>query len=96
MSPALGTDLLWGLLLQTLHDLSQPEAGADTGSGSVFAMGMIIRYASGPEPRWRRALEQCWILECNIDPLILRARLLHSQGDQRDARAVEEELQPVF
>jgi len=59
-------------------------------------MGMIIRYTSGPEPRWRCALEQCWILECTIDPLILCARLLRSQGDQRDAREVEEELQPVF
>ena len=59
-------------------------------------MGMIIRFTSGPEPQWRRCLEQCWLLETDIDPLILRARLLHRQGDHQDARAVEEELNPVF
>ena len=59
-------------------------------------MAAIIRFVSGPEPRWRRCLERCWLLECDIDPLILQARLLHQLGDHQDARAVEEELHPVF
>ena len=59
-------------------------------------MGMIIRFTSGPEPQWRRCLERCWSLETDIDPLILRARLLHRQGHHDDAGAVEEELRPVF
>ena len=59
-------------------------------------MGMIIRFTSGPEPQWRRCLEHCWLLEPDIDLLILRARQLHRQGQVQDARAVEEELYPVF
>ena len=35
-------------------------------------------------------------LESDIDPLILRARLLRRQGHHDDAGAVEEELHPVF
>jgi len=35
-------------------------------------------------------------LECDVDPLILRARLLHGQGFHPQALAVEEELQPMF
>ena len=59
-------------------------------------MGMIIRFTSGPEPQWRRCLERCWSLETDIDPLILRARLLNAQGLRDQALAVEEELQPIF
>ena len=60
------------------------------------AMAAIIRFVSGPEPLWRRCLERCWVLECDIDPLILQARWLHHQGQHHDATAVEEELHPVF
>ena len=59
-------------------------------------MAMIILFTSGPEPQWRRCLEQCCCLESDIDPLILRARLLHRQGRHQDACAVEEELHPMF
>jgi hypothetical protein len=34
--------------------------------------------------------------ECDIDPLILRARLLRHQGLQSQARAVEQEVRPLF
>jgi len=44
----------------------------------------------------RLRLEQCWPIECDIDPLILRARLLHHQGRQPMAWAVEQEVQPLF
>ena len=33
---------------------------------------------------------------CDLDPLILRARLLHGQGLRPQALSVEEELQPIF
>lgn len=59
-------------------------------------MASIIRFMSGSEPVWRRCLERCWFMECDIDPLILQARLLHHQGQHQDARSVEEELHPVF
>ncbi len=54
----------------------------------------LLRYSFNPESR--RCLERCWPLECDLDPLILRARLLHSQGSRPQALAVEEELQPMF
>ncbi|HGY5536785.1 MAG: hypothetical protein AB8A40_07205 [Prochlorococcus sp.] len=45
--------------------------------------------------QYRRRLEQCWSLECDIDPLILRARLLHRQNLEFQALAVEQELLPI-
>ena len=54
----------------------------------------LLRYSSSPDSR--RCLERCWPLECDVDPLILRARLLHGQGFHPQALAVEEELQPMF
>ncbi len=54
----------------------------------------LLRYSSSPESR--RCLERCWPLECDLDPLILRARLLHGRGRRPQALAVEEELQPMF
>ena len=68
--------------------------GFKPGLGAV--MSMRIRFTTGPESQWRRTLERCWLKESDIDPLILRARLLHRQGHHRDACAVHEELQPVF
>lgn len=59
-------------------------------------MGLIIRFTSRPEPQWRRFLERCWPLECDLDHLILRARLLRNQGHHSDAHALEDELQPIF
>ena len=43
----------------------------------------------------RRSLEQCWLNECDIDPLLLRARWLHSQGLRLEALAMEQELLPI-
>ncbi|KZR76581.1 hypothetical protein [Prochlorococcus marinus] len=43
----------------------------------------------------RRNLEQCWLHEFDIDPLILRARWLHSQGLRLEALAMEQELLPI-
>ena len=59
-------------------------------------MAAIVRFVSGPEPLWRRCLERCWLLECDIDPLILRRRLLNRQGRLHQARGIEQEMQPVI
>jgi len=44
----------------------------------------------------RRHLVRCWQLECDIDPLILRVRLLHGCGARRLAISLEQELLPFF
>lgn len=44
---------------------------------------------------WRRHLELCWLLECDIDPLILRARQLHRARADALARCIEQELLPI-
>jgi hypothetical protein len=49
-----------------------------------------------PPARRRRHLEQCWQLECDIDPMILRARQLRHQGALPQAVCVEQELLPPF
>lgn len=41
-------------------------------------------------------LEQCWQLECDIDPMILRARQLRHQGAWPQAVCLEQELLPLF
>ena len=48
-----------------------------------------------PEGR-RRLLEICWCSECDLDPMILRARLLRHQGNRLQAASVEQELLPLF
>ena len=45
---------------------------------------------------WRRWLDRCWNDECDIDPLILRTRLLSRWGRWRQARCVEQELLPIL
>ena len=42
--------------------------------------------------RFERALE----LECDLDPMILRARLLRRQGAALQALCLEQELLPLF
>ena len=44
----------------------------------------------------RRHLERCWQQECDIDPMILRLRLLKRQGCLPQARCLEQELTPFF
>ena len=43
----------------------------------------------------RRLLELCWRRECDLDPMILRARLLRHQGNRLQAASVEQELLPL-
>ena len=42
--------------------------------------------------RFERALE----LECDLDPMILRARQLRQQGSTPQARCLEQELLPLY
>ena len=42
--------------------------------------------------RFERALE----LECDLDPMILRARLLRQRGSLPQADCLEQELLPLF
>lgn len=44
----------------------------------------------------RRHLQRCWRLDCDIDPMILRARQLRSQGSLPQAMCVEQELLPLL
>jgi hypothetical protein len=44
----------------------------------------------------RRHLSRCWRHECDIDPLILRARRLRQRGFKGLARCLEQELLPLF
>jgi hypothetical protein len=41
-------------------------------------------------------LERCWRQECDIDPMILRMRLLRHQGSLPQAQSLEQELLPLF
>ena len=49
-----------------------------------------------PRPERRAYLERCWQQECDIDPMILRMRLLRHQGALPQAACLEQELQPLF
>lgn len=44
----------------------------------------------------RQLLDLCWQLECDIDPMILRARQLRHQGAWPQAVCLEQELLPLF
>jgi hypothetical protein len=41
-------------------------------------------------------LERALDLDCDLDPMILRARLLRQQGSLPQARCLEQELLPLF
>jgi hypothetical protein len=49
-------------------------------------------YRHGP----RFHLERCWRQECDIDPMILRMRLLRHLGSLPQARSLEQELLPIL
>ena len=58
---------------------------------------MARRYRTpGSNPQQRQLLENCWKEDCDIDPLILRARLLRHQGRHLLAQGLEQELTPLF
>jgi hypothetical protein len=44
----------------------------------------------------RSRLERALRHECDLDPMILRARLLRHQGSASQARCLEQELLPLF
>lgn len=58
---------------------------------------MDARSASARSPDGPRLLlERALALECDIDPMILRARLLRRQGAALQALCLEQELLPLF
>ncbi|KMM17258.1 hypothetical protein [Synechococcus sp. GFB01] len=44
----------------------------------------------------RRHLQRCWQADCDLDPMILRARQLRHQGSLPQATCVEQELLPLL
>ncbi|MEI6032216.1 MAG: hypothetical protein WCQ20_13805 [Synechococcaceae cyanobacterium ELA739] len=52
--------------------------------------------AHDPIPAARHHLECCWQQECDIDPMILRMRLLRQHGALPQADCLEQELEPLF
>ena len=54
------------------------------------------RMPPGSKAHQRQQLEDCWSHDCDIDPLILRTRLLHHQGRRHLAMALEQEVMPLF
>lgn len=61
---------------------------------SLSAPVMAIPHEPVPEPR--QHLERCWGQECDIDPMILRMRLLRHLGSLPQALSLEQELLPLF
>lgn len=53
------------------------------------------RFSSSPLDQQRDQLDGCWELDCDIDPLILRARVLHRRGEVNRAVGLEQEVLPV-
>jgi len=52
-------------------------------------------YALTPDDL-RRRFERALDRDCDLDPMILRARLLRQQGSLPQARCLEQELLPLF
>ena len=44
----------------------------------------------------RQHLRRCWHHDCDIDPMILRARQLRGQGSLPQAASLEQELLPLL
>ena len=53
------------------------------------------RFSSSPLDQQRNQLDSCWAHDCDIDPLILRARVLHHRGASRWAEGLEQEVLPI-
>ncbi|WP_320674745.1 hypothetical protein [Prochlorococcus sp. MIT 1341] len=43
----------------------------------------------------REVLERIYLIDCDIDPLIMRARLQRHRGEERYAIAIELEITPI-
>ena len=72
----------------------RPSDTRDSGPAIAMASASDPLPASLPDPRV--LLERCWQEECDIDPMILRMRLLSLQGALPQADCLEQELLPLF
>ena len=52
-------------------------------------------FFSSPLDQPRDQLDLCWQQDCDIDPLILRARVLHRRGDVSSALGLEQDVLPI-
>ncbi len=55
-----------------------------------------MAFPQHPRADWLVHLERCWRQECDLDPMILRARRLRQEGCHPQALCLEEELLPMF
>ena len=55
----------------------------------------LSRFSTSPLDQQRDQLDGCWELDCDIDPLILRARVLHRRGEGNWAVGLEQEVLPI-
>lgn len=69
---------------------------ASSGDGSAGSPRDAAPGADSHSPGPQRHLSRCWQLDCDIDPLILRVRLLRQRGAWGLALCLEEELLPLF
>lgn len=81
--------------------LALPIFWPNTPAGSAMASTPPSPEQPGDPWLWsasqqRRHLLRCWRLDCDIDPMILRARQLRHQGSLPQAACVEQELLPRF
>ena len=53
------------------------------------------RFSSSPLDQQRDQLDGCWELDCDIAPLILRARVLQRRGELNRAVGLEQEVLPI-
>jgi hypothetical protein len=67
-----------------VHLRSESDPNGEDPSGVDLAAGV------------RRHLARCWRRDCDIDPLILRVRLLRRRGTTGMASCLEQELWPLF
>jgi hypothetical protein len=78
-----------------------PSLWPITPAGTVMATTPTPSGQSSDPWAWtaaqqRRHVLRCWRLDCDLDPMILRARQLRHQGSLPQATCVEQELLPLF
>lgn len=71
-------------------------ASLSSGHPPVGSAPAAMALPGEPIPDPKAHLERCWRRECDIDPMILRMRLLRHQGSLPQAHCLEQELMPLF
>jgi hypothetical protein len=87
------SDLAYGFTACCAYLLAIPRASAVSSMANPFRESQSWAWTPAQQ---RRHLSLCLALECDIDPMILRARQLRHQGALPQASCVEQELLPLF